>query len=106
MQASGWRGRSELLYFAFRNWKFVVGIGVVLSMLALALVGPMLTEYEPLSFSGPTDERPSSEHWFGTTSFGQDVFSQFVYGLRAAFVVGVVGGGGRPGLGGNGSGED
>ena len=43
MQASGWRGRSELLYFAFRNWKFVVGIGVVLSMLALALVGPMLT---------------------------------------------------------------
>jgi peptide/nickel transport system permease protein len=93
MQASGWRGRSELLYFAFRNWKFVVGIGVVLSMLALALVGPMLTEYEPLAFSGPTDERPSSEHWFGTTSFGQDVFSQFVYGLRAAFVVGAVGGG-------------
>ena len=93
MQASGWRGRSELLYFAFRNWKFVVGIGVVLSMLALALVGPMLTEYEPLAFSGPTDERPSSEHWFGTTSFGQDVFSQFVHGLRAAFVVGAVGGG-------------
>ena len=93
MQASGWRGKSELLYFAFRNWKFVVGIGVVLSMLALALVGPMLTEYEPLAFSGPTDERPSSEHWFGTTSFGQDVFSQFVYGLRAAFVVGAVGGG-------------
>ena len=93
MQASGWRGRSELLYFAFRNWKFVVGIGVVLSMLALALVGPMLTEYEPLAFSGPTDERPSSGHWFGTTSFGQDVFSQFVYGLRAAFVVGAVGGG-------------
>jgi len=93
MQASAWRGRSELLYFAFRNWKFVVGIGVVLSMLALALVGPMLTEYEPLAFSGPTDERPSSEHWFGTTSFGQDVFSQFVYGLRAAFVVGAVGGG-------------
>ena len=93
MQASGWRGRSELLYFAFRNWKFVVGIGVVLSMVALALVGPLLTDYEPLAFSGPTDEPPSSEHWFGTTSFGQDVFSQFVYGLRAAFVVGVVGGG-------------
>ena len=93
MQASGWRGRSELLYFAFRNWKFVVGIGVVLSMLALALVGPLLTDYEPLAFSGPTDEPPSSEHWFGTTSFGQDVFSQFVYGLRAAFVVGAFGGG-------------
>ena len=33
------------------------------------------------------------EYWFGTTSFGQDVFAQFVYGLRAAFLVGVLGGG-------------
>ena len=85
--------RSELLYFALRNWKFVVGVLVVLFLLALALVGPLLTDDEPLEFSGPTDQPPSSEYWFGTTSFGQDVFSQFVYGLRAAFLVGVVGGG-------------
>jgi len=37
--------------------------------------------------------RRSSEYWFGTTSFGQDVYAQFVYGLRAAFVVGALGGG-------------
>ncbi len=59
----------------------------------LALVGPLLTDDAPLAFSGPTDQPPSSEYWFGTTSFGQDVFSQFVYGLRAAFLVGVLGGG-------------
>jgi peptide/nickel transport system permease protein len=85
--------RSEFLFFALRNWKFVVGAAVVLFFLALALFGPLLTPHEPLEFSGPTDQRPTSDYWFGTTSFGQDVFSQFVHGLRAAFLVGIVGGG-------------
>jgi peptide/nickel transport system permease protein len=85
--------RSEFLYFAFRNWKFVLGLAFVLAMLVLALVGPLLTDHKPLEFSGPTDEPPSAEYWFGTTSFGQDVFAQFVYGLRAAFLVGALGGG-------------
>jgi peptide/nickel transport system permease protein len=85
--------RSEFLYFAFRNWKFVFGLALVLAVLALALVGPLLTDHEPLEFSGPTDQPPSSEYWFGTTSFGQDVYAQFVHGLRAAFLVGSIGGG-------------
>ena len=84
---------AEFVYFAFRNWKFVLGGGVVLFMLAVALFGPLLTDHAPLEFSGPTDQPPSSEYWFGTTSFGQDVYSQFVHGLRAAFVVGTIGGG-------------
>ncbi len=85
--------RSEFLYFAFRNWKFVLGLGIVLFFFALALFGPLLTDNQPLEFTGPTDQRPSSDYWLGTTSFGQDVYSQFVYGLRAAFLVGLVGGG-------------
>ena len=60
-----------------------------LAAFALAIVGPMFTDHAPLAFDGPVDEPPSSEYWFGTTSFGQDVFAQFVYGLRAAFLVGV-----------------
>jgi peptide/nickel transport system permease protein len=85
--------RSEFVYFALRNWKFVLGLGIVLCSLAVALFGPLLTDYTPLDFSGPTDSPPDSEYWFGTTSFGQDVYTQFVYGLRAAFVVGTLGGG-------------
>jgi peptide/nickel transport system permease protein len=85
--------RSEFLYFAFRNWKFVVGLVVVLAFLALALFGQLLTDHEPLEFSGPTDQPPSADYWLGTTSFGQDVYAQFVHGLRAAFLVGAVGGG-------------
>jgi peptide/nickel transport system permease protein len=84
--------RSEFTYFALRNWKFLLGSILVGAMLLLAIVGPYLTSNGPLAFNGPTDTPPSSEYWFGTTSFGQDVFSQFVYGLRAAFLVGAVGG--------------
>ena len=87
------RRRSEVLYFALRNWKFLLGSGIVLAALATAIVGPWLTDYTPLEFTGPTDQPPSSEYWLGTTSYGQDVYSQFVFGLRAAFLVGAVGGG-------------
>ncbi len=85
--------RSEFVYFALRNWKFVFGLGLVLALFAMAIFGPMLAKHPPLAFTGPTDSPPSAEYWFGTTSFGQDVFSQFVHGLRAAFLVGIVGGG-------------
>jgi peptide/nickel transport system permease protein len=84
--------RSELVYFGLRNWKFLLGSGCVLLVLLLAIVGPHLTAHMPLDFGGPVDSPPSSEYWFGTTSSGQDVFSQFVYGLRSAFLVGALGG--------------
>ena len=87
------RRRSEVLYFALRNWKFLLGSGIVLAALATAIVGPWLTDYTPLEFTGPTDQPPSSEYWLGTTSYGQNVSSQFVFGLRPAFLVGAVGGG-------------
>jgi peptide/nickel transport system permease protein len=57
------------------------------------LVGPLLTDFPPLDYVGPASAPPSSEFWFGTTSFGQDVFTQFVHGLRASFLVGIIGGG-------------
>jgi peptide/nickel transport system permease protein len=91
--ATGPGRRTEVLYFALRNWKFVGGATLVLAMLALALIGPKLDSTPPLAFTGPTDSPPSSAYWFGTTSFGQDVFAQFVWGLRAAFLVGALGGG-------------
>jgi peptide/nickel transport system permease protein len=86
------RGRSELLYFAVRNSKLVIGLSVVLFFLVLAVVGPWLTDADPFEFGYPTGEPPSREYWLGTTSAGQDVFSQFVYGLRSSFIVGALAG--------------
>jgi peptide/nickel transport system permease protein len=85
------RRRNETLYFALRNRKLVVGLSVVLVFLVLAIVGPYLTDAEPFEFGFPTAEAPSADHWLGTTLPGQDVFSQFVHGLRASFIVGALG---------------
>jgi peptide/nickel transport system permease protein len=85
--------KNEILYFMLRNAKLRVGIAVVLIFVVLALVGPLLTKNQPRDFVAPGVEPPSSEFWFGTTSFGEDVFTQFVYGLRATFIVGLIGGG-------------
>jgi len=86
--------KSEMLYFALRNNKLRVGLTIILFFLVLTFVGPMLTHYDPYDYVNPNGAQPpSSEYWFGTTMFGQDVFTQFVHGLKASFLVGIVGGG-------------
>ena len=87
------RAGREALYFARRNRKLLVGATVVLIFLAAAAVGPLLTDHGPNEYVGPPAQRPSSQWWFGTTMFGQDVFAQFAHGLRSTFLVGLLGGG-------------
>ena len=82
--------RFEALHFAFRNTKLVIGLTVVLAFLLLAIIGPWLTDAGPFDFGYPTGEPPSTEFWLGTTAPGQDVYAQFVYGLRASFIVGAL----------------
>jgi len=85
---------NEFLYFALRNTKLKVGLSIVLLFLLLTLIGPLFTNYELNAFSaGSLSSPPSSEYWLGTTVFGQDIYTQFVYGLRATFIVGAIGGG-------------
>jgi peptide/nickel transport system permease protein len=87
------RNRREFLWFASRNRKLLLGLAVVLAFLVVAVVGPLLTDHGPNEYVGPPAQRPSARYWFGTTTFGQDVFAQFTHGLRATFLVGVLGGG-------------
>jgi peptide/nickel transport system permease protein len=87
------RKRNEFLFFAWRNTKLRIGLGVVVFFVILAIVGPFLTNYNPTDFVGPPGAPPSAKYWFGTTTFGEDVFTQFVHGLSSTFFVGIVGGG-------------
>jgi peptide/nickel transport system permease protein len=85
--------RSEALYFALRNPKLRIGLSVVVFFALLALLGPRIAPYGPTETAGPPNQPPSAEYWFGTTTFGEDVFSQFVLGLGTTFQVGIIGGG-------------
>jgi peptide/nickel transport system permease protein len=85
----------ESLYFAIRNRKLMVGLSILAVMIVFAVVGPWFAHHPPLEYGGALSEPPTTEggYWFGTTLLGQDVYAQFVNGLRLAFIVGVLGGG-------------
>jgi peptide/nickel transport system permease protein len=85
----------ETVYFALHNRKLVVGLGITLFMLLFALVGPLFAQHPPLEYGGHLSVAPTTKdgYWFGTTLLGQDVYAQFVNGLRLAFLVGAIGGG-------------
>lgn len=84
--------RNELLFFALRNGKLRIGGIVLLFFVVMTFVGPMITPYKPDEFVGPPGIAPSDKFWFGTTTFGEDVFTQVVYGLGATFLVGILAG--------------
>ncbi len=83
----------EMLYFALRDKRIVFGAGVVLFFVALSIVGPIIDPNDPLAYVGPQSAPPDGTFWFGTTTFGEDVFAQFVNGLQSTFIVGLLGGG-------------
>ncbi|WP_449064689.1 ABC transporter permease [Planomonospora algeriensis] len=92
--AAGAGARREALYFAVRNGKLLVGFGIALLLFLLGFAGPLVLDaVDPNAYGTKPMSPPSGEHWFGTTTFGQDVFSQFVYGLQTTFIVGALGGG-------------
>src|SRR5512144_294275 len=46
--------KNEFLYFAFKNIKLRIGLGIVLFFVILTFVGPGLTSYDPTDFVGPS----------------------------------------------------
>ncbi|WP_405898124.1 ABC transporter permease [Streptomyces sp. NBC_00727] len=83
----------ETLHYAVRNPKLLIGFTVVVLLLLVGIVGPpLLDSTDPNEYVGPQAAPPDGTYWMGTTTFGQDVYAQFVHGLRATFLVGVVGG--------------
>lgn len=79
------------------NRKFTISLGILLLIVALAVVGPIVT-VDPLSFVGIPFERPSSQFILGTDSFGRDIFAQLCTGLRTSLILGIVAGGVATGI--------
>jgi peptide/nickel transport system permease protein len=66
-----------------------IGAAIIVIMIAAAFLAGFVAPYDPLT----TDyanmlQAPSSFHWFGTDSFGRDVFTRIIYGSRTALWIG------------------
>lgn len=91
--ASAPAARRETLRAALRHPKVVGGVVIILGLFLVGLIAPFFADHHPNAYVGPRMQPPSSEYWFGTTLYGQDVFLQFAVGLRATFLVGALAGG-------------
>jgi peptide/nickel transport system permease protein len=69
----------------------VVGLVVIVSFIALALLAPWIVPYDPVATSWTLVRKPPSAlHWFGTDDLGRDILSRVVYGARASLVAGAI----------------
>lgn len=75
-----------------RSPKVILGLGIVGFFLLLTIFGPFLAPFSPDNTTFAANLTPSAHHWFGTTSLGQDIFSQTLVGARATMVVALIAG--------------
>jgi len=73
----------------YKNKLAVIGLGIVLFFIVIALVSPWLAPYSfKDQIMAERMQAPSSKHWFGTDDFGRDIFSRVLYGARISLWVG------------------
>jgi peptide/nickel transport system permease protein len=66
-----------------------LGLVLLAGIVLLALLGPILSPYQPLDMLGPLGSGPIRSHLFGTNDQGQDIFTQIAYGARYSLAVGL-----------------
>jgi peptide/nickel transport system permease protein len=79
---------AEALRPLFRNRLVLVGTGLILLIVVLALLADVVAPYDPTEMKVVDAlKRPSAPHPFGTDRFGRDVLSRTIYGSRIALGV-------------------
>ncbi len=74
------------------NNKSRVGLALLAVFVLTALLAPLIAPYDPTSKEFGSALPSSGDHWMGTTTQGEDVFSQLVHGARTSLLVGLVAG--------------
>jgi peptide/nickel transport system permease protein len=92
-QPSARRRRFKLWHAVRHNRKAAVGAGLLLFFLVLAIFPAEIAPYSPTDMSFVPSLGPSSAHWLGTTSQGQDVYSQLIWGARQSLIIAFAAGG-------------
>ncbi len=69
-----------------------VGLVIVALYVLIALLAPLIAPYSPTDGSFGPLGLPSSTHLLGTSTGGQDIFSQLIYGSRVSLLVGLLAG--------------
>jgi peptide/nickel transport system permease protein len=69
----------------------IAGLAVVLFFIAVAILAPLISPYDPLATSWSLVRKPPSMlHPFGTDEIGRDELARIIWGTRAALLAGLV----------------
>jgi peptide/nickel transport system permease protein len=74
------RRTADMLRTALRMTRARIGLGIVLFLLAIAVLGPAVAPHTPTEFVGKPNSTPASGMLFGTDQLGRDVLSRFLHG--------------------------
>jgi peptide/nickel transport system permease protein len=96
LQRRPWLG---ILRNALRLGRTKIGAGIVVLVIAIAVVGPLVAPHSPTEFVAVPNTGPSADALFGADALGRDVLSRFLHGglsvlwmAAAATLIGVVAG--------------
>jgi peptide/nickel transport system permease protein len=78
--------------YVLHNTKAKIGIGLVLFFTIVAIFAPVIAPYKPSEMDFMPWTKPSLKHLLGVNSYGQDIFSQVVFGARVTIVVSLLAG--------------
>lgn len=70
------------------NRKAVIGLLILGVFTVMAIFAPLVAPYNPHATDFLPSAPPTRDHVFGTTSYGQDIFSQIVWGARQTLIIG------------------
>ena len=76
-----------------RDRKGAAGATLLLFFVVLAVFPGEIAPYNPAYLGFPRALGPSAAHWLGTTSQGQDIYSQLIWGTRQSLIIAVAAGG-------------
>lgn len=75
-----------------RSTSGMIGLGLIIGHILMALLSPYITPKDPLMMDAPNRRSlPSAENWFGTDNTGRDIFSRSMMGGRTLLTVTVIG---------------
>lgn len=86
------RSQRQLFFRRLKKSKqAIVGMVIIGLLILMAIFAPIIAPHDPTDQS-LVDQfiPPSTEHWFGTDSFGRDILSRVVYGARISLQVGII----------------
>src|SRR6516165_5382985 len=89
------RGRKTRRLLIPRSRKVLIGLGLLVFFVLLAVIGPLVAPYDPsasLSSTNGVPQPPSAAHWLGTTQTQQDLLSQILVGGRSTMLVAIMAG--------------